>query len=840
MFIAALRKPQALNNLIHLNLISRSYSNFKNPAFRKKNDRPHLKSILDKPLLDKSEQKDDESLGDYLYTLLREPVSPVGLTQQSATANLINEPTLRILPKLEASSTIPSTQPIPQYYPPELIKKQQFHKDMKLYSELGDVKKTLSLFEQFCVELSKTADPDIYGPDADTFGYVIYAHLKNGDIQSAFRVYATSKKLAVNQPWLYPNLKTHTMLIQKCVELGQLNRAWRLFDFYRMEVGKPDSFLFTVMIEACSVSGNTERAFDLFREMVQFRGLTATIETFNAVLMSCLKRKEYFEEALEVFRQMVEDKGVEPNLKTFDVMFKLVAKNGDVERLRVLWNSFLQYGNLERGFSRSVVERCLAISFECYARAIERSLAGSGSGSDVGLLGEGEREFNNEGELSDGSAETESEANAITFAAENSSTTEGIFPIFNSNSLSANALITECKALWDTIGNRMNASVSTASTRNDGNQTGLLLGYLRVLSTTVAKGKSDATELLNFFNANLEHIDKYRRQYAWKIVLRAITRKPANTEKYWDEYWKRYLEFDGEMENVLVEDYANMREADKFLKGDLVENAVWLAEEEKNWVDEEEQDEVESESVEVKGEESEGREEGLEGDDETEMTTEYSTNVINLSKPMPLSFEKEMIRKQQGRGKEELLKMFVWGIQGLTRIDKIDQALDLLEHSQTFREYQYLPQLHFRDIWSLLQKCYDLAESGDVSPARRLVELCPSPPPGLYESNLLKSVGAMGPGMHGGTGIETPLATAEAKLHEVEKMIRDQWGTFGGRKWWGWDAIGVGFKKRDEVIKKIVRERKIDALLQKRATQKKVMDKKKAKLQRESKAKKNE
>ena len=91
----------------------------------------------------------------------------------------------------------------------------------------------------------------------------------------------------------------------------------------------------------------------------------------------------------------------------------------------------------------------------------------------------------------------------------------------------------------------------------------------------------------------------------------------------------------------------------------------------------------------------------------------------------------------------------------------------MIERVKSFREPNYLPQVEFKNIWSLVEKVIDLGErEGDHRYSRRLLELCPKP-------------------------VSTP-------LDEVKKLLRTK---YMPRNWWGWDALGIGRQKREQIIK---------------------------------------
>lgn len=112
-------------------------------------------------------------------------------------------------------------------------------------------------------------------------------------------------------------------------------------------------------------------------------------------------------------------------------------------------------------------------------------------------------------------------------------------------------------------------------------------------------------------------------------------------------------------------------------------------------------------------------------------------------------------------------------IRGWAKCDQFDRAFDMLEHSKTYRNIGYLEPIRFKDIWGMFLKADAMSQDGDLSVAKRMVEVCPKP--------------------------------ERSDLEMVSRMSGDKHLTRG---WWGWDALGVGMSKRSEMIQGHKRFRK--------------------------------
>ncbi|KAI8827477.1 hypothetical protein BJ741DRAFT_540569 [Chytriomyces cf. hyalinus JEL632] len=134
--------------------------------------------------------------------------------------------------------------------------------------------------------------------------------------------------------------------------------------------------------------------------------------------------------------------------------------------------------------------------------------------------------------------------------------------------------------------------------------------------------------------------------------------------------------------------------------------------------------------------------------------------------------EKEAKRVREGRGKNALRDGFVSMIKGHARTNQVESALEVLEASTIFRQDPtYLPPIAFTHISNLVDRVRDLAQDGDMVPAKRLKELCPPPVP-------------------------------QNAMDEVKQMLQSKWS--GSDNWWGWEAVGID----ENVRRKVIRQQK--------------------------------
>ena len=129
----------------------------------------------------------------------------------------------------------------------------------------------------------------------------------------------------------------YTSLIKTCINRGELDTAWQIFDLikYRSSETAPDVSTYSLMIHACAMRGEAEKALDLFRHMVGTRGLEPDEQVYDSLIHACAVRKDYF---LDAWRYAIEmrDKGMRVARRTLNHLLQACGKNGDLTRARLL------------------------------------------------------------------------------------------------------------------------------------------------------------------------------------------------------------------------------------------------------------------------------------------------------------------------------------------------------------------------------------------------------------------------------------------------------------------------------------------------------------------------
>jgi len=129
----------------------------------------------------------------------------------------------------------------------------------------------------------------------------------------------------------------YTSLIKTCINREELDTAWQIFDLikYRSSETAPDVSTYSLMIHACAMRGEAEKALDLFRHMVDTRGLEPDEQVYDSLIHACAVRKDYFLDAWKYAIEM-RDKGMKVARRTLNHLLQACGKNGDLTRARLL------------------------------------------------------------------------------------------------------------------------------------------------------------------------------------------------------------------------------------------------------------------------------------------------------------------------------------------------------------------------------------------------------------------------------------------------------------------------------------------------------------------------
>ncbi|KTW31667.1 uncharacterized protein T551_00928 [Pneumocystis jirovecii RU7] len=192
--------------------------------------------------------------------------------------------------------------------------------------EFGNVEKAMNLFSQMKQHEIK---PTVFS----------YAHLMNGYVKikcpdNALLLFKDMKNYSIE-----PNLTIYTILISAFLQKRLFNNAWMTFNLlkYRSKDVYPDVKTYSLMIYSCALTGEAERANNLFEEMLSLPDgpLVPTVETYNALIHAFAERKDYFYETWRIAKTMA-DNNIPMDMKTLNALLRACGKVGDLKKARIL------------------------------------------------------------------------------------------------------------------------------------------------------------------------------------------------------------------------------------------------------------------------------------------------------------------------------------------------------------------------------------------------------------------------------------------------------------------------------------------------------------------------
>ncbi|CAH1400229.1 unnamed protein product [Nezara viridula] len=126
----------------------------------------------------------------------------------------------------------------------------------------------------------------------------------------------------------------YAMMIKKLLNERKLVEALNILEvkMLKEERGKPDVYIYNLLISGCAKEGYTKKAFQLFNEMKK-RGLKPKQSTYTSLFNAC-SEGPFAADSLKKARHLRElmlEKGVEPNLANYHAMIKAFGRHGDLE-----------------------------------------------------------------------------------------------------------------------------------------------------------------------------------------------------------------------------------------------------------------------------------------------------------------------------------------------------------------------------------------------------------------------------------------------------------------------------------------------------------------------------
>ncbi|PWW74959.1 hypothetical protein C7212DRAFT_345866 [Tuber magnatum] len=229
-----------------------------------------------------------------------------------------------------------------------------------------DLKRSKGLVPEMCPDLSVVLADAILStegvpPTVFTYAHLLKAYSLKADVEGAGRAFTEMREAGVQ-----PNIVVYTTLIQTCLNRREVPTAWQIFNLMKLKsrATAPDAHTFTLMLHACALEGESERALNLFRDMTNRMKLKPTKETYHALIHALAVRKDYYQEVWRYATEMQQE-GFKMDRKVLGTLIHACGKRGDLTRARMLIRHMLGSGK-EDIIPDSATYQCL---FRAYGNA---------------------------------------------------------------------------------------------------------------------------------------------------------------------------------------------------------------------------------------------------------------------------------------------------------------------------------------------------------------------------------------------------------------------------------------------------------------------------------------
>lgn len=161
-------------------------------------------------------------------------------------------------------------------------------------------------------------------PSAVTFGTVVKAYGKAGDIDAVLRVWhqMRSRCLGVNPV-------TCGCVLDACVKCGSLDKAMAIFQEMRSQGMHKNTVLYATLIKGLAKVRDLQSALNLYQDM-RIESVPCNLVTFNSLMDVCVRCSDL--QAAAYFLQDMMAMGIQPDLITFSTLIKGYSQIGEVHK----------------------------------------------------------------------------------------------------------------------------------------------------------------------------------------------------------------------------------------------------------------------------------------------------------------------------------------------------------------------------------------------------------------------------------------------------------------------------------------------------------------------------
>jgi len=207
-------------------------------------------------------------------------------------------------------------------------------------------------------------------PTVYSYGHLLKAYSQENDVAKAAAAFQEMQVAGIE-----PNLVVYTTLIQTCINRKDLDTAWQVFNLIKLKstATAPDQSAYALMIHACALDGETEKALDLFADMTERRGIAPSTQVYHSVVHACAVRKDYFSEAWRYAVRMQRE-GMELDRCALNVLVQACGRTGELTRGRLLVRHMMASGKEDFVPDRLTYQNLLRCYSTCKVKQRKKAL----------------------------------------------------------------------------------------------------------------------------------------------------------------------------------------------------------------------------------------------------------------------------------------------------------------------------------------------------------------------------------------------------------------------------------------------------------------------------------